>query len=102
MKRPKRVPWIWWYVLIPLRESVWYPIKRWWYSLDEYRLPTDPGFCCYEGCECEDCRHVRKRIEEIFDSILTQRAHDDKHECVCVSEPSLRPCSICNDTGRCH
>lgn len=30
MSRP---PWYWRWFLIPLREDVWYPIKRWWYGM---------------------------------------------------------------------
>lgn len=31
--RPSRPPWHWRWFILPLRENVWYPFKRWWHGM---------------------------------------------------------------------
>ena len=112
MRRPPRTPWIWWYVLIPLREHVWYPIKRAWYygflcGFLRSHSWRPGGIMSAEHGKlqiCDRCGETEWRLQDNLDDILVEAGikHDGKHECVCVSDPGMRPCSICDDTGRCY
>lgn len=110
---PKQPPWFWRWVRIPFREYVWYPFKRWAYTLrcrflfwHEWR----PGgiMSAHHGKLqiCDRCGETEWRLmdnlEEILKDPRLEAFRDGKHECVCVHDGTTVTCGICDGTGRCH
>lgn len=65
MRKP---PFIWRWFLIPLREYVWYPIKRWWH---DFTAPCcdSQDVLCSPDCKCADCLYVKRLVDEMFEEL---------------------------------